>query len=722
MPEIHSATSPSQSTITRSDPVGHSKELPAGQDSDTKKSKGPSAEEVFKSSKKKYGIVAGSVGVGLSLISIAGVLIKGAAFPSQFLQRLGDAFGSFAAVAAPYFQIKNEIKNCQAANNHQVTKNDQAAEADKKKNALFDDHIKLFYRLCSQGLVPFIFERLLNPENIMKSIFHKIAAVINIPFVAFTGYTWGFGNTQGIIAWGLRKKEEINEHNSKGVQEDDHRLKKESFERIYNSAERMLTIGSIANPVMPCLQYAADGLHAFSNFIKGEQSLSDFFNRPILSFSRLMSTAISIPEAVAKGIDAFMRVVVNERHHLKAVLPEVVNNKFQQWGKSIESTLAEEIEGRRLRKLKNGAEMVFHALSPFAMISLFAPMLDRSHVSEEAQSRGGISAFLDKWIGRYAKTLSLIFTGFYVTFGRLPQGIFQSIYFGRKLIGEYIKGEDKETTQNALIALRQRIYNSPLVSGISNFARNAIEKLVPNFYKVENEYGFPGYNQVLAKNSFDQAQADADYKSLFKVLEIYSIKDNGEIKDNEKSPLEVRKEMIEQIFKEPGFERENEIYKNEKDEENEEKKELKLDLLELKDKIVERDCNTKKCLSDIIVNYCLGYARYECKQGNYDISPADKIEIERLVREKIDFVTKDKDIKEIVEPRCPGALFLVRNFLRPLDFQKRLPEWNHDKLVKLQIYQGDEINSAFKNELEVVGAENADCLRRFVNWVQGIAA
>ena len=32
------------------------------------------------------------------------------------------------------------------------------------------------------------------------------------------------------------------------------------------------------------------------------------------------------------------------------------------------------------------------------------------------------------------------------------------------------------------------------------------------------------------------------------------------------------------------------------------------------------------------------------------------------------------------------------------------------------------MNKAFNNELEVVNAENADGARRFINWVQGIAA
>ncbi|MBI3308286.1 MAG: hypothetical protein HYZ79_02820 [Candidatus Melainabacteria bacterium] len=651
-----------------------------------------SAEAQFLETKQKYGLAAGVVGGGLAAVSVLGAFIKGASFPSKFLHVLGDVFGSAAALAAPVAQTYNEFKNYSDAKNGSTNGADQGG--------MFDDYLKLFYRLCSQGLVPFIFERLINPENITKSIWHKGAALLNLPFVAFTGYSWGFGNTQGIIAWVLRKGEEIREAKSKGIQKEERRLRKEGYEKIYNSAERLLTIGSIANPVMPCLQYAADGLHAFTNFVKGDQSIGEFFNRPLLSFSRLLSTLIAVPEAFAKGVDAFMRVVVNERHHLKAVLPNKLNRTIDKWGRDVEEKLA---HNGRLRKLKNGSEMVFHALSPFAMISLFAPMLDRPHVSEEAQAQGGGAGFLDKWVGRYAKTLTLVFTGFYVGFGRLPQGIFQSIYFGRKLIGKYIKGEDEKKTQDALIALRQKIYNSSFVSSVSGFARNAIEKLVPNFYETENEYGFPTYRQVLASCSFDQAQAD--YKCLFDLLKILSIKDNGH------DYSDLRREKVNQILSEPGFQRELEFYK----------KEVELDLSECVEEIVSGEASAKEKIGEKIVQYCLEYSTYECVQGNYDITPEDKIKIEQLVKNKISVFTNDAK-KERVAPNFPFALFLARIFLRPLDLQSRLPEWDHDKKVKLAIYQGDEINSAFRNELEVVGAENADCLRRTINRGFGLAA
>jgi hypothetical protein len=241
------------------------------------------------------------------------------------------------------------------------------------------------------------------------------------------------------------------------------------------------------------------------------------------------------------------------------------------------------------------------------------------------------------------------------------------------------------------------------VSGISSFARRSIEKLVPNFYRAENEYGFPAYQQVLANNSFDQVQSD--YKDLFNVLEIFSIKDNGS------NHRDLREKRANQLFNEPSFQKKIEFYK----------KEIGLDLLDIKDKIINCDKNVKEQISQKIVDYCLEYSTYECAQGNYTITSKDLLEIGELVKEKISHVTKDKK-KEVIAPSFPGALFLARIFLRPLDFQSRLPQWNHDKLVKLSIYQGDEINSAFRNELEVVGAENADCLRRSINLLSGIPA
>ena len=73
-------------------------------------------------------------------------------------------------------------------------------------------------------------------------------------------------------------------------------------------------------------------------------------------------------------------------------------------------------------------------------------------------------------------------------------------------------------------------------------------------------------------------------------------------------------------------------------------------------------------------------------------------------------------------PRFPGALLLTKVFLTALDLQSFLPTWHHDKPNKLEYYQGKEMNKAFNNEYQVVKTENAEGARRFINWVQGIAA
>ena len=561
--------------------------------------------------------------------------------------------------------------------------------------------------MCSQGLVPFIYERLINPANITKSIFHKIAAIINLPFVAFTGYTWGFGNTQALIALGLRKAEEKFANSATDeTKKEEHARRANSYgKKIYPSAERLLTIGSISNPVMPCLQYCADGLHSLWNFINGEGSIKNFFQRPILSICRAVSTIIALPEVYAKGVDAFMRVTVNEREHLKSVLPESLTDVLEKWGNKLDGSLK---NPGILRKIKNFAEMIFHTLSPFAMFSLFAPMIDRKNTCEEAKSRGGITALLDKVIGGYAKTLTYIFTGFYVLFSRLPQGILQSTYFGRKLFGKYIKRENEITTQEALKSLSTRIRKNILVEGISKFAQNCINYLVPNWFKkdsdgnlvynddVENEYGTPNYKQVLAKYSFDQVKEY--HKLLCDALEIFSLK-------KEESKQNLKKEIFENL----SFEKTSDLFH----------KKTGQDLKEIIGKIVSGDLSAKEPIRKLIVDYCLNYSINECRQGNYELNTEELSDIESLINRKLSNVTGEIELQHLA-PKLPGALFLVRTFLTSLDLKSRTVNWSHDKLLKLEVYEADEKNKAFNNELEVVCAENADCARRFVNWVQGI--
>lgn len=657
------------------------------------KEKKPSktAEQIFSEEKKKYGYISSGV-LGSLLLFASGCAFKNRFdLPAKCLQVIGDGFGTIATFLLPAGEIANEINNYKTA---------------KSKNGFleyFDKNMKKVYRICSHGLFPYIYERLLNPENITKSIFHKGVALLNIPYIVFTGITWAFGNTQALIAMKLRDREEKNAKDSSNGEQTEHRLRADALNRICLSAERMIKIGSTANPVMPCLQYFADGLHSITQFFKGENSIKDFFTRPILSLSRGLSILVALPEAYAKLVDAFMRVFVTEREHLQPVLPDWLYSPIESAGKRVEGSLKN--KDSLVRTIKNSAEMLFHTVSPFAMISLFAPMLDRKNISEDAQARGGTTAFFDKWLGRYAKTLSVVFTGFYVAFSRLPQGIFQSIYFGRKLIGKHLKKEDEKTTQDALIALRERIYNNPIVGKVSEAARKAIKFCVPNFYdeNAENEYGDPNYKQVLAEYSFKQEETK--HQLLFKILELYSITNLGE-------KVNAKDKLVQSL----NLETTKEEYKSQ----------FGLDIEEALEEAVNGVEATKEKISDKIVEQCLKYARAECIQGDYDLDKDKKgyEKIEELVRNKLNHLATptERRTSQKLLSKFPGALFLTRVFLTAFDIQSFLPSWKHDKLNKLEYYQGKEMNKAFNNELEVVYAENVDGARRFVNWFSGVAA
>lgn len=661
-----------------------------------------SPDERFRELKLRFAKAVGIVAGLIALIFTVGTYKKGWSFPSRFLQVIGDAFGTIATVSFPVAEVVNECKNFTSTNgngNHNTNGNGK-----DKKAKFFDDYLDFDYRVTSHGLFPYIYERLLNPNNITKSIFHKAAAILNIPFILFTGYAWAFGNTQALIAWGLRKAEVIRGNNtSDEAKKGLHELRADDYNRIYNSAERLLRIGSTANPVMPCLQYCADGLHALVSFVKGENSIKDLFKRPILSLSKAGSIFVAIPEAIAKGVDAVMRVLVSERDHLKPVLPDFAYNRMKAWGDWIEKRISNPKEDHWVKRLKNNSEMLFHAVSPFAMAFLFAQMLDRSNKSEEAQAQGGTTASLDKWLGRYGKTITILFTGFYVFLSRLPQGVFQSIYFGRKLIGKWFKKETEEQSQKALITLRQKIHDNPIVTGISKFARKCITFCVPNFYDelVDNKYGDPSYIQVLAKYSLDQAKEE--HKILFDILRLYSIKQ-----------LETKIHAVDQIVE--ALKTTNQRYI----------KEIGLDLEACIEGATNGDETIKELLTQKIIGYCLAYAKKECIQGYYELDehrPNESKEIERLIRSKIKHLSTPPDKRESqqLQPRFPFALFLVRNFLDAFDIQSFLPTWHHDKANKLEYYQGKEMNKAFNKEYEVVKCENADCARRFVNWSQGIA-
>ena len=164
------------------------------------------AEQIFFEEKKKYGYISSGILGGLLLFVSGCILNKRADLPAKCLQVLGDAFGTAATILLPAGEIANEINNFRSAN----SEHNKTGEIDERnKNAFlgyFDKNIKKVYRICSHGLFPYIYERLLNPENISKSISHKAVALLNVPYIAFTGITWAFGNTLALIAMSLLDK------------------------------------------------------------------------------------------------------------------------------------------------------------------------------------------------------------------------------------------------------------------------------------------------------------------------------------------------------------------------------------------------------------------------------------------------------------------------------------------------------------------------------------
>lgn len=655
-----------------------------------------SVDKEFSDCKKTAGYIASGAAGAFGVVSLLGGLRSGWGFPAKLLEGLGDVCATASTISFPITAIWNEVKNFSLGKNG-------------GKSAIGDvgEVLDLDYRLSSHGLFPFIFERLIKPENITKSVFHKIATVINIPFTLLTASSWGFGNTQALFTWFLRRNERVAadpKNSTNGVREG-HLVREKAFDNIYNSALRMAKIGSTANPVMPCIQYAADALHSTVEFFKGGVSVGEFFSNPILNISKALSLGVGGLEAYSKGIDAFMRIFVTEREHLKTVLPNSVYNLIEGVGKKVDAQISDENKDSTLKRIKNNAEMLFHAVSPFAMIGLFAPMLGRSFVSEEARAKGGIAGLADKVLGRWSQALTYVFTGYYVFLGRLPQGIFQSIYFGRKLYGKHVLKEDEQTTQKKLVNLREQIYNNEIVKGVSGFARKCVKACVPNFYdeNVKNDFVTLEYHQELAKFGLDQASVKD--KVLFDILELYSLtQDNAirkqydHIKDSEAFKL---------------AEKENQYGKD-------------VNLEELLNGAFKKDGNTKEQLIELLTRKCLESARKECVQGYYNLDGdhVGKEKIEINVRKKLNREATPKDDRpsDKLEQKIPFGLLLARTFLTTLDLQSFLVNWSHDKLNKLEYYGGKEMGYAFYNEYEVVKAENAFAARRGILKLCGVNA
>lgn len=454
---------------------------------------------------KNNATVVGGILTALSAVGLyAGYKAKGNTFPAKALQVLGDGLGSASALAAPYAIIKNEIDNFNLCKNGGQVKEDNLSAEDKKKKkvlGIFDDLREGFYRCSSLGFTPFIFEPFINPEKFGKSIFHKVANFVNIPNLIFTGIAWGGGNAQALLAWGLKKLEQGKaiKADKSGNQADYAKCEKniDELQGLYDSSKRLATIGSIANPTLQGIRQCADTLAT----IFGQMSLSDFFERPTLALSRVVSLFAGPVETYAKLVDSVVRVV-KEKENLKPALPGILHPLIDATANWFEPRAGE--KGHIVHKIRNNAEKLFHTISPLSMFALFTPLLDEPHLNEEAQSRGGAVALFDKVIGRYSKTLTVLFTGLYVTLGRLPQSIFQMAYFGTK----WKSGKDKNLSEADLNRLvKDRIANNSVVSGVSNFAKSIIENyLVEDFYTAEHDHGYLTYEQIQANYSFDQAK------------------------------------------------------------------------------------------------------------------------------------------------------------------------------------------------------------------------
>ena len=624
-------------------------------------------DRIFQGVKKKFTFFAWTAALATGAGMLPFVWKEGLKAPARILQIVGDFFGSAATLSAPFALITNEIKNYGAL----TGKSKINGNGD-----VFDKVREVFYRCCSLGFTPFIFEPFINPEKFGKSIFHKLATFANIPNLIFTGGAWGFGNFQALLAWGLRqnesrqannlispekraylekaqnartpgekelylaKAEELSTHEEKRI-----RAKEKGFDRIYSSAKRLATIGSIANPTMQGLRQAADSLA----LLTGQMSREEFFQRPLLGASRIVSLFVGIPEFFIKGIDSVVRVL-DESKHLEPVLPESVNKRI----KSASAYLNAQIKTKEpgfLKSLIHNTEILFHTLSPLSMFALFTPMLDESSQSEEAQNRGGITGLLDKVIGRTGKVLTIIFTGSYVAFARLPQTLMQSVfYINKKFLGK----SDNELKD----ILHNKLANNTVISGVSNAARKCIDFLVENYYTAEHQHSYLTFEQVAANESFDQA------KEEFKTEVNYAVKEK-------------------QISPE---------------------------------------------LESAIVKYCLKYSNDDATKNFHELTPAELANIEKLVRSKIKHTiglpNGDNGIKPQLKPKFPGAYFLATYIARLFDIKERI--LNTDCTTSHRnmktVYKREELDISFEGELYPVLTECVQGLRRTVNLVQGIVS
>ena len=256
----------------------------------------------------------------------------------------------------------------------------------------------------------------------------------------------------------------------------------------------------------------------------------------------------------------------------------------------------------------------------------------------------------------------MLFRSLYVTLGRLPQTIFQASYFGRKLIG---KLSGKEATNEDLENVREKICNSTIVKGLSKFAQNTISKLVPDWYKkdengnlvyndeIENEDGYLNYEQIQAKYSLDQAKEKDNFKEFFK------------------TPSKIGK--IEE---------------------------------------------------EAIIQDCLEYVIKDSNQGQHSITQEELNKVTNILKNKIDCL-KDSSLKP-KRKALPfiGAHFLAKYVFKLLDLETRIKkiDYKSSHHNMTTAYDNDEIGISFDYELLPVVARCTKGLGSTINRLFGIAA
>ena len=614
------------------------------------------AKEKYLQVKETFKPIAGTVLGASALGIIFGWFKFGATFPAKALKVVGEGIGSIAAIASPFFLIGNEVLNYNARKNGNGEK--------KKIREVFDAARDGFYRMCSTGFVPFIIEPFINPNKFGKTVFHKTATILNIPTLIFSSVMWAGGNFQALLSWILRTKEQFAANNADKTgdkatfEECNDRV--EGYNQLYQSFKRMAVIGSIANPTMQGLRQCADSL----SLITGQMSAGEFFKRPFLGLSRIVSLGVALPEYFAKSVDSFVRLA-KERENLKAGLPQIFHKPLDNFGKWFEGGVSVSTnEKSTFREIRHYAEIIFHTLSPLSMFSLFAPLLDEPHLHEEAQEKGGAAAFLDKLIGRTGKVFLTVFNGLYVTLGRLPQSIFQMAYFGKKLAAK-LKG--KEVSIEELEQLKERMCNSSFVKSLSDFAERRIKYLVPDFYDVEHDNGYLTYEQIQTNYAFEQIKDTEDYNELIALIKQF------------KGSNEAEKSQI-------GF-----------------------------------AINEK--INKLINEICIPFVRRDCLQGKHDLTSEEENNIKNKLVNKIKQKSGLIDEPERKELPFVGAEFFTTYFFKLFDLRSRLKaiDYRSSHHNMTTAYDNDEIRISFEYELLPVIGKCIYGLNNTVNRFMGVS-